>query len=130
VKRISDIEQDKDKMNSEVIKSVLQHLYFRFLLQIGDSGTHNILLREDSNINEALICGIDLEEEKNGKIRLTKIENLFKQPSNFRKQFYKEYLDKIKIFENNLSEELKEELMKLKIDSNIIEQNIKNWISI
>jgi hypothetical protein len=130
VKRISDIEQDKDKMNSEVIKSVLQHLYFRFLLQIGDSGTHNILLREDSNINEALICGIDLEEEKNGKIRLTKIENLFKQPSNFRKQFYKEYLDKIKIFENNLSEELKEELMKLKIDSNKIEQNIKNWISI
>lgn len=63
IKRISDLgpEQNTDKVKI----STLQHLYYRYLLDIGDSGCHNILLREDG-CGEQIVAGIDLEERRLG----------------------------------------------------------------
>jgi hypothetical protein len=49
----------------------------RFLLDIGDSGTYNVLIREDHDSSGRLIAGIDLEEEitDNVKVRRSKVKN-------------------------------------------------------
>ena len=39
----------------KVLPASLQHLFFRYLLEIGDSGFHNVLLRNDESEN--LIAG-------------------------------------------------------------------------
>jgi len=44
--RVSDIEGTA-RLTDDIKSAALQHLYFRFLLGIGDSGTHNVLVRED-----------------------------------------------------------------------------------
>ena len=127
VKRMSEVEQDKARMTPDLAISVLQHLYSRYLLEIGDSGTHNILLREDDD-REALVNGIDLEEQNTSKSKRCKIESIFKQASSFRKSFYKPYLNQIKTFQSPLTEELKAELAKIKIDTTLVDENINNWI--
>ena len=46
VERVSDLE-GTDRLTQDIKLAALQHLYLRFLLDIGDSGTHNVLIRED-----------------------------------------------------------------------------------
>ena len=125
IKRISEIEQDASLMTSDIIKCVLQHLYFRYILNVGDSGTHNLLLREDNN--EALIIGIDLEEQNTSKKEGDLISMLFKKPSKHRIKLYSSYLHQIKHFQE-LSKELQEGLTALGIDTVSVDKKIKNWI--
>lgn len=124
VKRVNEIENSS--MDLRLIKCCLQHLYFRFLLGIGDSGTHNILLREDGS--EMLISGIDLEEQNSDFQKRYKIDMLFKRLSKLQREFYSPHLDSIKFFTDCLSHEQKEELLKLGSDVSLIENNIKRWL--
>ena len=72
----------------------LQHLYLRFLLDIGDSGTHNVLIREDHPVSGRLIAGIDLEETRAVKEKAKRLEHLFKKPPT---------KSQILLYESNLS---------------------------
>ncbi|MEE4601887.1 MAG: hypothetical protein V2J65_11465 [Desulfobacteraceae bacterium] len=54
VRRVADVESN-GRLTNEAKLAALQHLYFRFLLGIGDSGTHQILIREDFKTSGRLI---------------------------------------------------------------------------
>ena len=54
-------------MTNEAKRIALQHLYFRFLLGIGDSGTHQILIREDYKTSGRFMAGVDIEERRRGQ---------------------------------------------------------------
>jgi hypothetical protein len=76
VRRVSDMEST-GQLTDDIKLATLQHLYLRFLLDIGDSGTYNVLIREDHDSSGRLIAGIDLEEEitDNVKVRRSKEKN-------------------------------------------------------
>ena len=59
--------------------ATLQHLYLRFLLDIGDTGTHNILKRDDHDSDGRLIAGIDLEETRGIKDKKRRLDHFFKR---------------------------------------------------
>lgn len=59
VSRVSDVEKNGGLSNG-IKSAALQHLYLRFLLDIGDSGTNNILIREGNDTTGRLIAGVDL----------------------------------------------------------------------
>ena len=64
------------------------------MLNIRDSGCHNILLREDGS--NKLIAGIDLEEQRGSDKGATKLSYLFrKNPSKKERRLYTPHLDKI-----------------------------------
>ena len=65
-------------MTDDIKSAALQHLYFRFLLDIGDSGTHNVLIREDYDSTGRLIAGIDLEERRGNRAKRCRLDHLFK----------------------------------------------------
>ena len=76
VMRVSDME--KPGQLTDDIKSVaLQHLYLRFILGIADSGTHNILIREDYDRTDRLIAGIDLEDRRGNIVNNSRLSLLF-----------------------------------------------------
>lgn len=68
--RVSEIVDELDTLQK---KKCLQHLYGRFLLNIGDSGLYNILLSKNN-----IIYGIDLEEQRN-ECKFTSVINLLAQ---------------------------------------------------
>jgi hypothetical protein len=76
VRRVSDIERP-GQLTDDVKLATLQHLYLRFLCDIGDSGTNNVLIRENNGSTGRLIAGIDLEEKitDNVKVRRSKVKN-------------------------------------------------------
>ena len=82
VYRVSELEKT-GKMSDRAKVDALQHLYFRFLLGIGDSGTHNILLTKDGRI-----VGIDLEESKKLVHPATALDALFKKSSKLQREMY------------------------------------------
>ena len=66
-------------MLTDAIKfASLQHLYLRFLLDLGDSGTHNILVRKDYDDTGRLVAGIDLDEKRGIKVKESQLDHLFK----------------------------------------------------
>ena len=69
VYKVSEIE-GTEQLTDEVRSAALQHLYLRFLLDIGDSGTHNILKRDDHDSAGRLIAGVDLEENITNKVKV------------------------------------------------------------
>jgi len=75
--RVSDIEQKSGRLSNGIKSALLQHLYFRFLMDIGDSGTQNILIRENYNSTGRLIAGIDLEDRRIIKEKNSKLSHLF-----------------------------------------------------
>ena len=66
--RVIDIEET-NQLTDEIKLAALQHLYLRFLLDIGDAGTNNVLIREDIDKTNRLIAGIDLEDNISKKCR-------------------------------------------------------------
>ena len=74
-----------DKKEYENFKSdIIQHLYLRYILGIGDSGHHNIIIVNNRIQN---IAGIDLEDFS-GKISATNpYELLFKSASKEEKNY-------------------------------------------
>ena len=66
--RVIDIEET-DLLTDEIKLAALQHLYLRFLLDIGDAGTNNVLIREDIDKTNRLIAGIDLEDNITNNVK-------------------------------------------------------------
>jgi len=127
VKRVSEIEKEAQQMEDLICLSCVQHLYFRYLLGIGDSGTHNILLKEEEN--NSLIIGIDLEEVNSKKFKKSddNMKKIFKSHSSLQKKIYEPHLKNIKIFNDKLSDEQKFELKKIDINTEEIDERILNW---
>lgn len=93
--RVSDVEKNR-RLKDEIKLAALQHLYFRFLLDIGDSGTHNILIREDHGVSGRLIAGIDLEEKRAIRTKGSRLDHLFKKaPSKHQVHLYQTEVCKI-----------------------------------
>ena len=136
VKRISDIAQPDNTilgyqlwaLTNNVKIAVLQHLYFRYLLGIGDSGDHNILLREDGS--DQLIAGIDLEDRRSKDQGDSKLSYLFrKTPSKKQVKLYSNLTETIKIFsKDSFTKNLIEKLDIIGIDSVDILNKIEKFI--
>ena len=124
VNRISEIEQP----DNDIKLAVLQHLYFRYLLGIGDSGDHNILLREDGS--EQLIAGIDLEDRRSKDQGDSKLSYLFrKAPSKKQVELYSDLTDSIKIFsKDSFTTNLMEKIGMYGIDCAIILNKIEKFV--
>ena len=88
INRASEIVPDR-----ELGIAITQHLYFRFILGIGDVPLVNILVTRDQ---PQLIVGIDMEE-KPQKYRKheTRIDSLFERASKITKEKYQNYLKEI-----------------------------------
>jgi hypothetical protein len=80
VSRVSEIEGNNG-LTDEIKVACLQHLYLRFLLDIGDSGTHNILNRKDGENGGRLLAGIDLEEKRKISEKTRPLDYLFNKLS-------------------------------------------------
>ena len=76
VMRVSEIENED--LDGGLIKCVLQHLYTIFLLDIGDFGTHNMLLCKRGT---RLLAGIDVEERRSAPRKDDIFSRLFKTGS-------------------------------------------------
>jgi hypothetical protein len=96
LEKISFNENTIDKYQNIWLAS-LHHLYFRYLLSIGDSGSHNILVRKDiGKDNQKFIAGIDLEELRNIKLESNlSILSLFSKISKLQKTIYSDLVNNI-----------------------------------
>jgi hypothetical protein len=128
VERVSDIEET-DHLTEEIKLATLQHLYLRFLLDIGDSGTHNVLIREDFDRTGRLIAGIDLEETRGFKVKKRRLEHLFKKPPS-RKQIslYESDVCRIKSFsDRQVNQHTSDRLRSFGIDMERLNENMALW---
>jgi len=95
VDRVSDREKT-DELAREQAEAALQHLYFRYLMNVGDSGTHNILVRHQSSVEGQLVVGIDMEENRSGTPTGGVLGLLFKRPSKLQVEKYTPLVKTIK----------------------------------
>ena len=127
VDRVSDCEKLSGPTEG-VARASLQHLYFRYLMGVGDSGTHNILIRRDVNASGREVAGIDLEERRNRRVDLREKDELasmwllFKRPSAAQGILYRQFLRDI-ILIPELTAVQKEELARLGADVSAILHN-------
>jgi hypothetical protein len=128
VGRVSDLE-GTERLTLEIKLAALQHLYLRFLLDIGDSGTHNVLIREDNPASGRLIAGIDLEERRAIKGQQSRLAHLFKKPPSKRQLFlYESETCKIRSFSNRrLDRHTLDGLRAGGIDLDRLKENMKTW---
>ncbi|CAF0844669.1 unnamed protein product [Adineta steineri] len=125
------IELEKDKANfqddyKQIFQACIQHFYLRFILNIGDSGTWNILVRRDGIKG---ICGIDFEEIRSdtGKKTNNPLTMIMSKVSKQQQDIYKSYTDTITIFKNKI--DLSSELAKtLSISFKINVENMNERI--
>ena len=129
VDRVSDRE-GTDQLTQDIKLAALQHLYLRFLLDIGDSGTHNVLIREDVTIaGGRLIAGIDLEETRSFKVKERKLDCLFKKPPSRRQvQLYGSEVHEIRSFSDvQLDPETSARLEGVGVDLTRLTENMARW---
>lgn len=101
VRRVLEVEQEMQRarngkgasLEEQVAVATLQHLYLRFLLRIGDSGSHNILVRERGS--GPVIAGIDFDDHRNDRTPRTIWECLFKGGPSSRERLYGRYLERV-----------------------------------
>jgi hypothetical protein len=128
VSRVSDLEGTA-LLTGAIKLASLQHLYLRFLLDLGDSGTHNILVRKDYGDTGRLVAGIDLEEKRGIKVKESQLDHLFKTVAS-RKQhaLYQSDVCKIKtLFYDQLDQQVLERLDSMGIDLKRLQENIHLW---
>ena len=128
VSRVSDLEGTAVLTDAIKLAS-LQHLYFRFLLDLGDSGTHNILVRKDYDDTGRLVAGIDLEEKRGIKVNELRLDHLFKKVAS-RKQhrLYQSDVCKIKtLFYDQLDHQALERLDSVGMDLERLKENMHLW---
>ncbi len=102
VNRLIELEKD-DSLNDDkqICQACVQHFYLRYILNIGDSGTWNILVRRD---NIKGICGIDFEEIRSGKAKKTNhpLTIIMSKVSKRQQELYGSYINDIEIFKNKI----------------------------
>jgi hypothetical protein len=128
VKQVAHIEGTED-FTDDIKMATLQHLYLRFLLDIGDSGSHNVLVRQDRHRTERLIAGVDLEERRGIKENQSRLDRLFKKgASKDRVVLYGEDVDNIRTLSySQLGKHTLERLRAVKIDLDRLKQNMASW---
>ena len=126
IKRISDIiTMYPDKFTSDIKQATLQHLYFRYLLNIGDSGTQNILYREDNS--KQLVVGIDMEEIRGKDQGKTQLEYLFNSKYNKKIALFRDSIDLVSTIDFTKLEKHKKSLINIGIDINDIKIKINKY---
>jgi hypothetical protein len=128
VNRVSDIE-GTGLLTDDIKSAALQHLYLRFLLDIGDSGTHNVLVREDYGNTGRLITGIDLEETRAIKKKKSRLDHFFKKaPSKKQNCLYQSDVCKIKSLSySQLDQHTLDRLRAVGIDLERLKENMELW---
>ena len=126
--RVLEIEKN-GRLTDDVKSAALQHLYCRFLLGIGDSGTHNVLLREDCDSTGRLIAGIDLEERRAIKANEQRLAHLFtRAPSKKQVFLYESDTYKIKSLSySQLEQHTLGRLGAVGIDLERLKENMDLW---
>jgi hypothetical protein len=107
LRRVSELEKQKrgsryvrhPDFDEELAVASLQHLYFRYLLNVGDSGTHNILVREDHPESGRRVAGIDFDEQRRGGERQTALGYFFKKEDRYLEAVYGDSLPHIERLE-------------------------------
>jgi len=128
VKRISDIiSLFPSKFTTEVKNATLQHLYYRYLLNVGDSGTQNVLYREDNS--PRLVAGIDMEEIRGRDQGATRLEYMFNSRYNKKVALFRDCIKNVKQLEFSKIEEYRSMFDKLGIDINSIKEKIEKFDS-
>jgi hypothetical protein len=127
-RRVADVEGN-GRLTNEAKLAALQHLYFRFLLGIGDSGTHQILIREDFKTSGRLIAGVDIEERRGVKENHSRIDHLFKKaPSKAQRSLYAPVVSHIRtIGHHHLDQDTLGSLSAVGIDPGNVKKNIEAW---
>ena len=129
IHRVSDMTTPGDK----ILQASLQHLYIRYILNIGDSGDHNILVRNRNN-SQKLIAGIDLEETRSGNKKYpinSKLQLLFsRRVSKKQIRWYTHIIPKILTFENEkLSNKTINALEKIGINIENVQSKITEFLT-
>jgi len=126
--RVSDVEKN-GRLTNGIKQAALQHLYFRFLLDIGDSGTHNILIQDNNDTMGRLIAGIDLEEKRAIKEKKHQLNHLFKKkPSKRQVNLYQSNVSKIKpLSYGQLNQHTIDSLQAVGIDLKRLKVNMARW---
>lgn len=128
VNRVSDLEGTA-LLTDDIKWASLQHLYLRFLLDIGDSGTHNVLVRKDFDNTGRLVAGIDLEEKRGIKVKESRLDNLFKKGASKRQlRIYETYIHKIKpLSYGEIDQHTSDRLSAVGIDLKRLKENMELW---
>ena len=132
VTRLCELEKDESNLqhiDKNICHTCVQHFYLRFILNIGDSRTGNILIRRDGVKG---ICGIDFEEIGTQKTKETNdpLTMIMGKVSKRQRDLYESYTSEISIFRNkiNLSDELAKTLSTLfKIDVEKMNERIEDY---
>jgi hypothetical protein len=126
--RVSDMEGTK-VLTAKIKSATLQHLYLRYLLDIGDSGTHHVLLRQDNPNTGRLIAGIDLEERRLAKDKNSRLAHLFKKgPSKKQTILYEPIINKVvSLSYSKLNQPTLASLDAVGIDLEKLKWNIERW---
>ena len=132
--RVIDIEET-NQLTDEIKLAALQHLYLRFLLDIGDAGTNNVLIRQDPYRNERLIAGIDLEDnisdnvkDRRSKAKSQHLALLLSKPSKKHFRIYGSDTTKIQSFSyHEIDRPTLNQLSAVGIDLKRIKENMELW---
>jgi hypothetical protein len=128
VKRVLEIEKT-GRLTDEIKLAALQHLYLRFILDIGDSGTHNILIRKYYVSTGRLIAGIDLENNRIIKEKERRLDHLFKKGASQEQNcLYQSDICKIKSLSySQLDQHTLDGLRAVDIDLERLKENMALW---
>ena len=125
--RVSDVEKN-GQLTDEIKLAALQHLYLRFILDIGDSGTHNILIREDYDSTGRLIAGIDLEDRRGNIANSSRLNLLFSKLYKKHISLYISDVHKIKSLSyRQLGQHTLDKLSAVDIDLKRLKVNMARW---
>ena len=100
VNRLIELENNESNFGNnkeQIFQACVQHFYLRYILNIGDSGTWNILVRRDQNEG---ICGIDFEEIRSRKNKKSNdpLTMIMSKVSKRQRNLYESYINDIVIF--------------------------------
>ena len=127
VMRVLELENN-GQLTDDIKLASLQHLYLRFLLGIGDSGTNNVLVREDSDSTGRLIAGIDLEERRDIKEKNQPLDLLFSKLYPKHIGLYGSYISKIKLLSyDQLDQRTLDRMKAVGIDLGRLKANAELW---
>jgi hypothetical protein len=127
VMRASEIE-GTPLLTDDIKLAALQHLYLRFILGIGDSGTHNVLVRKDYDNSGRLVAGIDLEDRRGNIVRKSRFAFLFGKLYKKHIVLYKSDIHNIKSLSySQLGQRTLGRLSAVDIDLKKLKLNMARW---